>query len=502
MVLSEARRREYLRRLMLSRMRILCNHGFYGLLLMHMKFSLDQGCETAATDGVRIFFHPDFLDRISDPELDYVLLHEILHVVLQHCSRRGDRDSSRFQIACDIVVNSHILRSFHMEEEKITLAQYGPGIHRAPNGREGCEYTAEQVYEMLDDNMFMGSEKESGETSKLQAAGGFSESSENSVDQERKKQRKETSGEEDSEAGSREASGQRKERGQTGEEDFEDGSRDTSERRKQGKGKKKEIGTGAQDGRDAESDQTGNVWQMMNWDDHSRWEDRQEDKWHQDVWSRRFMEACEAVKLRDPSNSRGLLPAFALRMLEELGQPRMDWRTILNSFIQEEITDYTFMPPDRRMGECEFFLPDFQEREETVSDILFFIDTSGSMSDEMITEAYSEVKGAIDQFHGRLKGWLGFFDAAVTEPEPFSDVEELLDIRPFGGGGTDFSVIFDYIRKHRMEELPTSIIIFTDGLAPFPEESEAMGIPVLWLLNNKTIQPPWGKTARMPDSTL
>ena len=270
----------------------------------------------------------------------------------------------------------------------------------------------------------------------------------------------------------------------------------------QGKGRKKETAIEVQEGRDPESDQTGKDWQMMHWDDHSRWEEGQEDDWQRDVWSRRFMEACEAVKLRDPSNERGLLPAFALRMLEELRQPRMDWRTILNSFIQEEITDYTFMPPDRRMGDCDFFLPDFQEREETVSDILFFIDTSGSMSDEMITAAYSEVKGAIDQFHGRLKGWLGFFDAAVTEPEPFSDTEELLKIRPSGGGGTDFSVIFDYVRKHRREELPASIIIFTDGFAPFPEERAAMGIPVLWLLNNKTIQPPWGKTARMTESTL
>ena len=42
MVLSDEKKKEYLKRLMLSRMRILCNNGFYGLLLMHMIYSIDE----------------------------------------------------------------------------------------------------------------------------------------------------------------------------------------------------------------------------------------------------------------------------------------------------------------------------------------------------------------------------------------------------------------------------------------------------------------------------
>ncbi len=40
------------------------------------------------------------------------------------------------------------------------------------------------------------------------------------------------------------------------------------------------------------------------------------------------------------------------------------------------------------------------------------------------TAAYLEVKGAIDQFDGKLKGWLGFFDAAIIEPQRFEDENE------------------------------------------------------------------------------
>lgn len=125
------------------------------------------------------------------------------------------------------------------------------------------------------------------------------------------------------------------------------------------------------------------------------------------------------------------------------------------------------------------------------------IDTSGSMADDMITAAYSEVKGAIDQFDGKLKGWLGFFDAAVIEPKQFETEDELRIIKPEGGGGTDFQIIFEYVRENMQDRLPASIIILTDGYAPFPEENLTMGIPVLWLLNNDSIEPPWGKAARI-----
>lgn len=169
----------------------------------------------------------------------------------------------------------------------------------------------------------------------------------------------------------------------------------------------------------------------------------------------------------------------------------------MNDFIQEEVVDYSFTPPDRRFDDSPFFLPDFNGKEDRVEDILFMIDTSGSMSDDMIAAAYSEVKGAIDQFNGKLKGWLGFFDAAIIKPQPFSDENEFKTIKPAGGGGTDFQIIFEYVFHHMSDKLPASIIILSDGDAPFPLEKLAGGIPVLWLLNNEEVNPPWGKVARI-----
>ena len=174
-----------------------------------------------------------------------------------------------------------------------------------------------------------------------------------------------------------------------------------------------------------------------------------------------------------------------------------DWRVVLNDFVQEEIVDYSFSPPDRRFDESPFFLPDFNDKDNLVKGILFMIDTSGSMSDDMITAAYSEVKGAIDQFDGKLTGWLGFFDAAIVEPKPFCSLEDFKVIKAAGGGGTDFQIIFEYVHQHMQDTPPASIVILTDGFAPFPKEKLSMGIPVLWIINNDKVDPPWGKVARI-----
>ena len=129
MVLSDEKKKEYMKRLLMSRLRILVNNGFYGLLLMHMIFSIDENCSTAATDGKRIYFGPAFLDDLSDSELDFIMMHEILHVVLQHCFRGRDYNQEQFNIACDIVVNSNILKSNNMNPLTIPLAKYGESMH-------------------------------------------------------------------------------------------------------------------------------------------------------------------------------------------------------------------------------------------------------------------------------------------------------------------------------------------------------------------------------------
>ena len=139
-------------------------------------------------------------------------------------------------------------------------------------------------------------------------------------------------------------------------------------------------------------------------------------------------------------------------------------------------------------------MPDYNVQGVVVRDVLFMVDTSGSVSDEQLCKAYTELCGALEQFQG-IQGMLGFFDVQVYKPIAFWGIHDILKAKPKGGGGTDFFSIFEYITKHYDHKRPASLVIITDGQAEYPKETIAEGIPVLWLLTDKSVCAPWGKCA-------
>jgi len=211
--------------------------------------------------------------------------------------------------------------------------------------------------------------------------------------------------------------------------------------------------------------------------------------------NKRIIDAQELHK--NYQKSVGKTPANVPSSITKLTKPQLDWRVYLQSFIQENIIDYSFCPPDRRFSEGDFILPSFSEPDEEVKDILFMVDVSGSMSDKDIITCFSEIQSAITQFNGKLQGKVGFFDAKVQGVEDFDGETDIRDIKPKGRGGTDFKEVFNYIGNEMKNNLPVSIIILSDGYCDFPNEEDALGIPVLWVINNEEVTPPWGNVTRI-----
>ena len=61
---------------------------------------------TAATDGKNLYFNPHFWAvTLDDATRLGVLIHEVLHCTNKHMSRRGDRDSVKWNIAADLAIN-------------------------------------------------------------------------------------------------------------------------------------------------------------------------------------------------------------------------------------------------------------------------------------------------------------------------------------------------------------------------------------------------------------
>lgn len=467
-----------IKRLQNARLSLMAKQPFYALLLMNMKFALDLSCETAYTDGDRVAFNPDFMNQIDDNELEFVLMHEVLHAALAHPFRhQSDYEQQEFDYACDIIVNSNILYSFGMDKSKITLKKYGESMHLMPNGEEGYKYSVEEAYKMLIAAAKPNKQNGKGQKGKGNGSGKSKTNTQDGT----------------GDSGDGEGSGEKGEAG-GGKGSARPSLEDLIASIKK---KNDSIRENLEKNRSEEPSGDGN--DGGSFDDHSFWEGDDDMGTQRDVWMNRMVEATDIIaSMPEGSKSRGTVPAGVERIINELKNPILDWRTILNDFVQEDICDYSFSPPDKRMEDSPFFLPDFNEKDESAKDLLFMIDTSGSMSNDAITDCYSEIYGAIQQFNGKLTGKLGFFDAVVVEPVPFEDEDEFKIIRPKGGGGTSFHIIFDYVRKKMQDDPPVSIIILTDGYAPYPDEAAAMDIPVLWIINNKEAQPPsWGKVARM-----
>ena len=400
MALSDKQLNEFSRKLLISRMQLVMSHPFYGALLMHVTLSVDEECQTAFTDNERICFGAEFLSSLSEKEVEFVMLHEIMHIVLHHCKRGLGYNQLVFNIACDIVVNSTILETFDNDTSKITLVEHGESIHTVPDGREGRLFSAEEVYSMLMKN----------------------------------------------------------------------------------------------------SEFTKSVLAVAFCDDHSKWIEEDGTAEIQSIWDQRIVNAAE-IAFKASGSAVGKIPRFAERLLNREKNRTLDWRTLLREFIEEDICDYSFSPPDRRFSDSRFFLPDYNGEVciDKVRKILFMIDTSASICEKTIHTAFYEIESALDMFSGGLEGWLGFFDGDVKEPVPFENTDELKRIRPVGGGGTSFENVFKYIRENMMDEPPVSIVIFTDGYDTFPDEGAAMGIPVLWIICGTKVTPPWGVTARVEE---
>lgn len=545
MALPDKKTLEIVKRLQNARLDLLRKQPFYALLLMHMKFALDNTVEHSYTDGNRICFNPNFLDELEDGELEFVLMHNVLHAALSHPFRvQADYDLEVFDKACDIVVNSNILYSFGGTDlSKITLKKYGVMPHVTPSGKEGYELTLEQVYNELmyaEGKQPKNKNKGAGKATVSGNAGGNNGEGQGKLD-ELKIVKKEEQSDDRQENSQEEQENHQKEQEDSSSENEQDNENELSgaggngksqKGKSKGKGKGSNVSNAQTDGggggggiaekytsfeaikaamlaknqaiaealiksgTSLEENKNGEPPQKAELDDHSYWEGDDEDGSENDCWTDRLVTTAEVVRSMG-GTGRGTAPLAAERIIEELKNPRLDWRTILNDFVQEEICDYSFAPPDKRMEDCPFFLPDFNEKDESAKNLLFMIDTSGSMSDDAITECYSEIYGAIQQFNGKLQGKLGFFDAVVVEPTPFEDENEFKIIRPKGGGGTSFHVIFEYVKKEMQDEPPVSIIILTDGYAPFPKIEDTQDIPVLWIINNNDVKPPWGKVARI-----
>jgi predicted metal-dependent peptidase len=119
---------------------------------MYVNFKEDNTCPTAGVfvskNGMNFVYNSKFIDSLSETELGFVILHEVLHLQYRHNFRVGVRDKKLSNIAMDMIINN-IIRDEAPKQYATVPTTFKP--YFIPK-----EYTGkliyEDVYEYLKEN--------------------------------------------------------------------------------------------------------------------------------------------------------------------------------------------------------------------------------------------------------------------------------------------------------------------------------------------------------------
>lgn len=442
-----------------SRTRLTQEQPFCAVLLMYLRYVLDEDIKNVSTNGRCVFFSPVFLDKLYPTELDFVLCHIAFHIALEHIWRPADIKSETYHHACNIIINSLLYECGYTQKRFPHLGTIHRKVYPYTTAHE-C--SVETIISALPCRLEIFDEKTRAQY--------FFDS--------------------DKWWDTHHYTGRRHEVIlYATDEPFE---YITLERQQEDINEKPDEHDGTGDDKNNNGSGKGNA-ESKNLKEFS-------DEELKETWKTRVKTAEKLTELLEGEEGIGIgnLSACTELTVGKKTKAVTDWKVILESFIQEQTCDYSFMPPDKRFGDSDVFLPDFNEKEMAIKNILFMIDTSGSFDADMIGQAFSEIEWALEQFNGQLSGKVGFFDVEVHGVTEFSSAAELKRIKPVGGGGTDFCPIFEYV-QYNLQNTISSLVILTDGYGRFPENIGTLPYPVLWLINNEEVDPPFGKVARIPE---
>ena len=119
------------------RERVLRKFPLLGVTMASLDTVADNRIETAATDGRKVYYSPDFFKTLTDDEKVFTYAHEVMHVAFNHILRSKGRNPRLWNIATDAVINQ-ILKN-----EELPMVEGGVDMAEAVNR------SAEEMYEKL-----------------------------------------------------------------------------------------------------------------------------------------------------------------------------------------------------------------------------------------------------------------------------------------------------------------------------------------------------------------
>jgi predicted metal-dependent peptidase len=201
-------------------------------------------------------------------------------------------------------------------------------------------------------------------------------------------------------------------------------------------------------------------------------------------------EIKEAMLSAAQTCDAGNLPLGVKRLIQNLTEPKMNWRELLRMQLESTIkSDYTWLRSSRKGWHVDAVMPGMKTTDAI--DIAVAIDTSGSISDKQARDFLTEIKGIMESFDS-YRIHVFTFDTQCYNPQQYDsdNLEDITDYDIQGGGGTDFEAIFGYLKSADIE--PKKLVVFTDGY-PFGSWGDPNYCDTVWIVHgNKTPDPPFG----------
>lgn len=171
----------------------------------------------------------------------------------------------------------------------------------------------------------------------------------------------------------------------------------------------------------------------------------------------------------------GKVPAGVEGLIEDVLEPKVDWREKLRTFVGGvKPDDYSWAKPNRKMlSVYDIYMPASQTF--GAGNLVVAVDTSGSVRDHELSEFLAEIS-AINQDYAPESLTVISCDSEIQHVEHYAQGETVETLSTKGRGGTRVAPVFDYLEE---QGLPCdSLVYFTDlHVWDFPE---APDFPVLW----------------------
>lgn len=389
-----------------AKYKLILNNPFFATLLFGLDIvdgtewiDASGGAKTMATDGRRIFYHKEFVEQHSMPELIGALAHEVMHCAMLHMYRLRGRDLKLWNIATDIAIN-----------QVLTKPPFTPD----GSTPEGFGFTLPPNWLMV----YQGSRHPDGLSTWIPEY-----------------------------------------ENQTAEWIYDDLKSKALDQERSSLLERQALDTLIDPLKSPGSSEEGDDGQAPLEDLEALWREK-----------------LQRAKL--VAEQAGKMPSSLLRQVGELLRPKVNWRSLLHQFVDQMAAnreDYWWRLPNKRYIAHGFYMPGLYS--EVLPPLVVAIDTSGSIDDEMLREAISELNW-LRQTYKIETTYLVYCDCRVAGVEIYGMEDDISVTQPKGGGGTSFVPPFEWVERQGIN--PAALIYFTDGYGDAPRHPPEY--PVLWML--------------------